>query len=609
LALLSSTDLARGSNPSSSSHRPDHPVPHASLVYIGPLAPLFFLYAILAARYVAIRILFAREPYADEASLADPRLIFFQVEVTTFVVLVYIVLAQIAQFMRAKARTRAYASFAVLLLAAALTWFAIETIGHRTRGVTATDPYAYAQMAADLVERGTPLHSFPLFQEIAKLGIAWYPIEHVGYRLFDNLTGNAPTVWPIGGSIWIAGFYRALGEEGLYLATPIAAIMSLLVFALFVWVYLSEKTLVEGVAITALSIALLATSWEQVDRSIVPLVDAQAQLFSTLTLLCAFYSLRSKRLVLLGTLTGLSLAAAYHVRHTQVLLAIPILLTSFRQPIRERLPFHSAALSAILLAIFDLYYHHLYFGGWLVPESNELALFSLSNVVPSLLQLSERFCWKRIRIFDSILSLWYVSRRDDALRFSVLAVWISLLVASQLPYAAIKMRDLLPEFPAVVLLTAYGLFALARDVRAWAGHHVSPASLRHRLRAGVANGARVRKLGEAKQFASARMEIASWRNMLPAMITQAAAAFTIFLVILLPSMRARLTIQRPFQPAKITLWLCHCFPARIIRSNRRAYAGECSDRIVHERRSNRSLFPSFDFSSGCVDSPRAHCVH
>lgn len=497
------------------------------------LAPLFFLYSILMARYIAIRILFAREPYVDEASLADPRLVFFQVEVATFVTLVYIALVQIARLARGVARTRAHVCISAALLVAILVWFGAEVIGHRTRGATATDPYAYTQMAVDVAERGTPLHAFPLFQEISNLGIAWYPIEHVGYRLFDNLTGNAPTVWPIGGSLWIAAFYRGLGEEGLYLATPIAAILSLVAFAFLVWEYFRDQSIVERAAVTAISIALLATSWEQVDRTIVPLVDAQAQLFSILTLLFTFYALRSKRPLLLGVLTGLCLGAAYYVRHTQVLLAIPVFIVSLRLPIRDRLRLLApAALCALLVAIPDLYYHHEYFGGWLVPESNELALFSLVNFVPSILLLSERFFAGNEFGYLILFLLYgiYRAARDDALKFSVIAASIILLVASQLPYVAIKMRDLLPEFPAVILLTAYGMFALARDVRVYV----------------------IASLGETRHSPSPDQEIASSRKTLLAMTFQAVVALVIFLTLLLPSMRTRLTIQRPFQPVKIT---------------------------------------------------------
>jgi len=514
-----------------------------NLLGIETLAPLFFLYAILAARYVAIRVLFASEPYVDEASLADPRLVFFQVEIAALVTAAYVALAQIARYARPELRPRIWVGVSGILLMAALGWFAAETIGHRTRGVTATDPYAYAQMAVDLATRGTPLHSFPLFKEIANEKIAWYPIQHLGYRLFDNLSGDAPTVWPIGGSIWIAAFYRVLGEEGLYLATPIAALLSLIAVALLSWEYFREQSLVTRAVVVATSVALLATSWEMVDRSIVPLVDAEAQLFTTLTVLFTFYALRSRCAILFGILTGLSLALAYHIRHTQVLIAIPILLGSLRIRGRERWQYlAAAALSALVVASPDLYYHHVYFGGWLTPESNELSLFSLSYFIPSMFALSERFFAGNEfgYLIPFLVYGIYRAARENAWKFSVLASWILVLVVFHLPYVAIKMRDLLPEFPAVIMLTAYGMFALARDVR---GRVIASDPK-------LSEGSRGNPQANTEIASSSSFDSASLRS--GRFLAMTLLAFLIFFTLLLPSMRTRLTILRPFQPVKIT---------------------------------------------------------
>lgn len=473
------------------------------------LAPLFFLYAILIARVIAVRVLLAREPYQDEASFADPRFIFFQVEATVAAGIAYTALAQTVRLTRGALRARALVLLAAMLVAAALAWFAAETIGHRARGVTATDPYAYAQMAVDLATRGTPLHTFSLFPYVVNLNVSWYPIEHIGYRLFDNLTGNVPTVWPIGGSLWLALAYRLLGEEGLYLATPLASLASLIAFALLAWEYFAEKTVVERAAIAAISVALLATSWEQVDRSIVPLVDAQAQLFSVLAILFALRAAR-RGWVFGGALSGLTLGAAYFVRHTQVLLAVPIALAALQMPTRERFRFLAAtALAALVVALPDLWYHQHHFGGWFTPESHEFALFSFSNILPSAAALGERF-FAGNEFGYLILFLTYGvyrAARDHAWKFSALAAWILLLTAFHLLYAAVQLRDLLPEFPALILLTAYGMIAFARDMREWAG-------------------------------------AISWQRAL--------VALAIFIALLSPAMRTRLTILRPFEPAKVT---------------------------------------------------------
>ncbi len=502
------------------------------------LAPLFFLYAILLARVIAVRVLLANEPYADEASFADPRFIFFQIEAATFAALGYTALVQITRLTRGAARTRVLVALALALSSAALVWFGLETIGHRTRGVTATDPYAYTQMGVDLATRGTPLHSYPLFPYVVNLNISWYPIEHIGYRLFDNLTGSVPTVWPVGGSVWLALAYRLWGEEGLYLATPLAALAALLALAWLAWEYFSDQPVALRAAIAAISVALLATSWEQVDRSIVPLVDAQAQLFTVLAIIFALLANqravnneqlavnsrkpiahRSLFTVHYSLFTGAALGAAYDIRHTQVLVAIPVILAAWRLPWRERARFlGTAGIAALVVAMPDLWYHHQYVGGWLTPESQELALFAVSNAMSSARLLAERFFAGNEfgYLIPFLLYGTYRAARDNRWQFAVIAAWVLVLGGFHLMYEAVKIRDLLPEYPAVIMLTAYGMVAVARDVA-----HLAPLHpFRHRE--------------------------GYWR------VGSVALALAIFLAFLLPAMRDRLTILRPFQPAKVT---------------------------------------------------------
>ncbi len=474
------------------------------------LAPLFFLYAVLLARVIAVRILLAHEPYQDEASFVDLRLFVFQVEVTAAAAIAYCLLAQVVELLRAPRRTFALVLAALALMAGSLAWFAVETIGHRTRGVTATDPYAYAQMAVDLATRGTPLHRFELFPDVANLGVSWYPIEHIGYRLFDNLAGAVPTVWPVGGSILLALAFRLLGEEGLYLATPLAALASLGALALLAWEYADDQPVAARAATTAMAVALLATSWEQVDRSIVPLVDAQAQLFTVLAVWSGLRAARTGRVILFGILGGLALGAAYWVRHTQLLIAIPMIVAAMRLSGRKPWSYLIAAgAAALVVALPDLWYHQEYFGSWHVPESQELALFSLSSMWPSVRALSERFFAGNEfgYLIPFLLYGSWRAARDNAWKFAVLAAWVLPLTGFHLLYAAVKMRDLLPEFPAVILLSAFGMVALVRDVRRWAG---------------------------------------------AAPVRQAAAGAAIFLTLLLPVTRDRLTWERPFRPAKVT---------------------------------------------------------
>ncbi len=453
------------------------------------LAPLFFLYIVLLARVITVWFIRAPLPYQDESTLADARLLVFQVELAIIAALAYTALVQISRITYRASRITFHVSrFTFLALTlAALAWFATETLMHRTRGVTATDPYAYAQMAVDFATRGTFLHAFPLFGDIKDLGIKWYPIQHIGYRLFENETGSAATVWPPWGSVWLALMYRAFGEEGLYVATPLAALASLVVVGFFAWEYFRARPILERALVAAISVALLATSWEMVDRSLVPLVDAQAQLFSTLAILLVLrltnthYAIRrTAYCVVRVACVGVMLGAAYAIRHTQLLLAIPIAIAVMMSDSGPTTKWARGlaiiALGAFIVALPDLLYHQQNFGHWLTPESHELKHFALANVLPSAGKIAERFFAGNEfgYLFPFTMYGVYCAWRDDARKFAVLATWLGVLVAFHLFYEALRMRDLLPQFPVVVMLTAYGIVALARDLR---GHRSSVGSL------------------------------------------------------------------------------------------------------------------------------------
>ncbi len=171
------------------------------------------------------------------------------------------------------------------LLVATLAWTVTVYFGKRTHGATASDPYAYAQMGVDLAERGTFVHRFSLFEEVIPLDIAWAPLQPVGYHIPRNDLGDCPSVWATGASAFLAAGYGLLGEVGLYVTTPVLALLSLAA----TWALVHEvlRSAPRGVRTltAALTVVLLATSPEQVDRLLVPLADAPAQLLTVLTLL------------------------------------------------------------------------------------------------------------------------------------------------------------------------------------------------------------------------------------------------------------------------------------------------------------------------------------
>jgi hypothetical protein len=115
---------------------------------------------------------------------------------------------------------------AALLMLASLVWLAFELFSHRTYGVTGTDSFGYAQVAVDLAERGTVLHRFDLWTQVADLKIAWSPVIALGYHLPLDLMGDAASVWPLGMSMLLAVGYKLFGEVGLYVTGPVMALLT-----------------------------------------------------------------------------------------------------------------------------------------------------------------------------------------------------------------------------------------------------------------------------------------------------------------------------------------------------------------------------------------------
>lgn len=372
---------------------------------------------------------------------------------------------------------------AALLLGGVLLWAAAVYLAQRTAGVTGSDPYAYAQMAVDLVQRGSLLHRFELFERLASTGVAWYPIVHTGYSLPLDAAGHAATVWPPGWPLLLALPYRLWGEAGLYLAAPLWGLLAIGLCAWFVLrVSDAPNTARRGVWLAAaLSALLLATSYEQTDRLLTPMADVGAQVFSLLALgsLLSAWRAAPQRLAQWGLCSGLCFGAAYLIRHTQLLLALPCLLAIGLAPFarwsdRARLTV-SSALGALPFGLADLWYHARLSGNIWQPESPESFLFSLAHsgrsagiVLEEALRRNE---WGLLWPL-ALLGVWTLARRAPRASL-VLATTVLALLAVHLPYGALRMRDLLSLFPLLALWTAWGAAALLLAARRWAAR--SPA--------------------------------------------------------------------------------------------------------------------------------------
>ncbi len=372
------------------------------------------------------------------------------------------------------------------LLLVTLIWASIVYFGKRTHGATASDPYAYAQMGVDLAERGTFLHRYSLFEEVMPLDIAYAPLQPVGYHVPRNSLGDCPSVWATGASVLLAAGYRLLGETGLYVTTPIVALLALAA----AWALVQEVVRGESRAVrtltAGLTVALLASSPEHVDRLLVPMADAPAQLFTILALLFALRGMRQLEQGHLGLwpffFSGTFFAWAYWVRHTQLVLVLPVILaiilgaqTGLRraQPPTEHrwslllVPLLTFLAAALLTAVPDLVYRWRVFGGPFATETTELPLMSLQHISP--------VAWQMLRdalvagewgyLFPLALYGGYRlarARRHEAI---VLGSAFAAVLLVHLTYRSLRLRDLLSLFPLLDLAVAYGAVALVLRVR------------------------------------------------------------------------------------------------------------------------------------------------
>jgi hypothetical protein len=222
----------------------------------------------------------------------------------------------------------------------------------------------------------------------------------------------------------------------------------------------------------------LATSYEQMDRLMVPMADASASLFTVLTVLLLLKASRGRHR-LYAVLAGLCFGWAYLIRHTQLALGVCALVALFYLG-RERLTLRQRwvtvglfGLAALLVAIPDLLYHQVVFGHFLTPESTELELFSLAHVPATARLMWQRACSGNEFGFLAPLLVWgayrmYVEKRGEYL--VLLTAFLGVL-AVHLPYAALRLRDLLSLFPILLAWAGYGVADLWKRIPARGARH------------------------------------------------------------------------------------------------------------------------------------------
>lgn len=444
-------------------------------VHLEALSPLWFAYLAVAARRLGAELLARPLPSCDGFQYPDLAASLLNGEAILVACAIYALACQGYLLSLKVGRVRRYMGYVgASLLAAVFIWAGAEYFRHRTHGVTANDPYAYAQMAVDIAHHGDPLHRFSLFPRISTLGISWWPVVHYGYQVrVPPLRGDGSTAsdWPAGWPAILSLAYLLVGERGLYVANPIMGLLCLSAVAALVAEVLYDRPWSERLLGGGFAAFVLATSYEQVDRLLVPMADASVQLFTVLTVFFILRGMRRGNWVH-AALGGFCFGWAYFVRHTQLVLGLCALLAVLvvgreRLTWKERWTFLGVfGLAAFLVAIPDLLYHHFVFGHFLRPESTELDLFSLTSV-----RATAGLMWGRLLSANefgylSPLIVYGAYRMAVERRGQFLTVLTAVLaiLAIHLPYAALRLRDLLSLFPLVTACAAYAVVDVAKRI-------------------------------------------------------------------------------------------------------------------------------------------------
>jgi hypothetical protein len=445
------------------------------VVYLEALTPLWFAYFAAIGRRLCGKLLSQPLPLYDGFTYPDILSSLLNIEAIFLACVIYALLCQGYLLLLKSNRVHKQLFYVgASLLSVVFIWAGAEYFLHRAHGVTANDPYAYAQMAVDIAHHGDPLHRFTLFPRISTLGISWWPVVHYGYQVrVPPLSGDGSTAtdWPAGWATILSLGYVLLGEEGLYVTNPVIALLCLGGVLAVVAEVLHERPWGERLLGGAFAAFALATSYEHVDRLLVPMADASAQLFTMLTLFFVLRSMRERHR-LYAILGGLCFGWVYFIRHTQLVLgvcAVVAALTLRRRESSRREQWEFIGLFGLVsfvVAIPDLVYHQFVFGHFLTPESTELELFSLANIPTTAVLMWERFMSGNEFGYLTPLILYgayrmYIDRRGQFLTLLTAALAMLLI---HLPYAALRMRDLLSLFPLLLVWAAYGSLDLWRRV-------------------------------------------------------------------------------------------------------------------------------------------------
>lgn len=376
--------------------------------------------------------------------------------------------------------------FPLAVFGLTLVWYAALSLQYRTHGVIGDDPATYVQMALDIAQRRTVAHEFSLFNNLFDKGMSWDAFITPGYHIVREAGVVVPN-FAFGFPLLLAIGYRLFGESAFYWMTPFLGLLSLLLTFVLASELWRELAPVRRYWIGALAALLLATTPKQIQLALVPMSDVPTQLFCVLAIWCALRAFRPSSAgfwtaYAFAALCGLALGIAYLIRHSAIVMLIPLAIVAFWKIRDKDLPMRKIGLALLTFAVTifpDVIYRTNVLGSPFAIESPESMQLVLSDAPRQIVQtLVALFTVTGFGPVLLLLIVMVVLWREYQERFAI-AVSTAWILAFILFHAPLRLtgvfennlRYLLPAYPAIALLIGRAMVALfdrgINAVREW----------------------------------------------------------------------------------------------------------------------------------------------
>lgn len=347
-----------------------------------------------------------------------------------------------------------------------MVWYFSFVLRLLPAAISGNDPATYMQSGLDLAQRGTVVRDARELGLLADPAREWLVLIPPGYRYVEQ-TGAVVPVFALGLPALLALAARLGGLVGMIWVTPLLGALALVATTVLGLELFAPLPLAMRAVISILGALFLATNFKQMTLVLVPMSDVPAQLLSVTALIFGLRMYSTGHWIW-ALSAGLALGAGYWMRHTALLMLVPLLVLFFASKFNGRSRWALFTVFAIGLGwsiIPDLVYHIRFLGGILEVESPGSNLTNWLGVPGTGLTLISNLL--SARGFGPLLLLalpgiWAMRVWQTRVALYVLSSWTLIFALFHLPLILTAsfendLRYVLPAFPALALLTSAGI--------------------------------------------------------------------------------------------------------------------------------------------------------